>query len=75
MNSAEQRHLDKLGDRKEPGTARSCAVNIINEADQRVSLVFYHFFFQSLVISSRVLPLVSGTHFQTKMAAAMQMQP
>ena len=31
--------------------------------------------FQKAVISSRVLPLVSGTRRQTKMAAMMQMAP
>ena len=32
-------------------------------------------FFQSLVISSKVLPLVSGTSFHTKMAAMIQITP
>ena len=32
-------------------------------------------FFQRAVMSSRVLPLVSGTIFQTKRAAARQMTP
>ena len=36
---------------------------------------FYLFLLQSLLISSRVLPFVSGTQRQTKKAAAMQMMP
>ena len=32
-------------------------------------------FFQSLLMSSSVLPFVSGTNFQTKMAAMIQMMP
>ena len=32
-------------------------------------------FFQRRVMSSRVLPLVSGTNFQTKMAATTQITP
>ncbi len=34
-----------------------------------------NYFFQSLVMSSRVLPLVSGTRRQTKTAAITQMMP
>ena len=37
--------------------------------------VFYLFLLQSLLISSRVLPFVSGTQRQTKKAAATQMMP
>ena len=35
----------------------------------------YFLFFQSLVISSRVLPFVSGTSFHTKIAATTQIIP
>ena len=35
----------------------------------------YYFLLQSLVISSRVLPFVSGTIFQTKIAATIQITP
>ena len=34
-----------------------------------------HYFFQSLFISSKVLPLVSGTIFHTKIAAITQITP
>ena len=36
---------------------------------------FYLFFLQILLMSSRVLPFVSGTQHQTKKAAATQMMP
>ena len=36
---------------------------------------FYFFFFQRLLMSSRVLPLVSGTSFHTNSAATTQMMP
>ena len=38
-------------------------------------LLFYLRFFHNFVMSSKVLPLVSGTSFQTKMAAMTQMTP
>ena len=38
-------------------------------------LLFYLRFFHNFVMSSKVLPLVSGTNFQTKMAAMTQMRP
>lgn len=37
--------------------------------------LYSYFFFQSLVMSSKVLPLVSGTRRQTKTAAITQMMP
>ena len=45
-----------------------------NDMIKNTNLI-YLFFFQSLLISSSVFPLVSGTQRQTKRAAATQMIP
>lgn len=67
---------------KSPGLQTQKAVQFLS--DELHSLLYsaglkflrtYFFFFQSLVISSSVLPFVSGTSFHTKRAAATQIIP
>jgi|GEM_PF-4247296 len=37
--------------------------------------LFFFYFFHNLLMSSKVFPFVSGTHFQTNMAASTHMVP
>lgn len=54
-----------------PASSIACGVRV----KKMIKQCFYFFFFQRLLMSSRVLPLVSGTSFHTNSAAATQMMP
>lgn len=58
-------------EKSHPENGRAFGVRI----EKMIKQCFYFFFFQRLLMSSRVLPLVSGTSFHTNSAATTQMMP